>query len=167
MNKALLFLVLAGAAVAAPSAGPGPGPDGAALARSFALLGPDYKKPRDVPDMFFNPFKIEPSFELSAQKRGAAVSEQGVADAVGRRGVSGIVYAADAGMNQVIIGDQVFRIGDELTFPDGSGGQPVPLVAGASVVLREVGRNTLVFDFAADGEAAHRSSFSLQGFWKP
>jgi len=171
LKWAVLLLILVGAAAgAAPSAGQGAGkPAGETVpwTRLFALVGPDYKKAREIPDLFFNPFKVEATTELSMQKKGAAVSEQSVAEAVGRRGVSGIVYAANAGASRVIIGDQVFRIGDELSFSDGASEAAVPLVPGASVILREVRRDSLVFDFAAEGESARRSTLPLRTFWRP
>jgi hypothetical protein len=166
-----LFLVLAGLALgASPSAGPaisGPASPSAELAKLINLIGPDYKKAQELPDTFFNPFKIEATMELSLQKRSATVTEQSVAEAVGRKGVSGVLFSANAGMSQVIIGDQVFRVGDELNFPDGEGGAMVSLVAGANVVLREVNAKDLVFEFTAEGESARRSTFSLRNFWRP
>ncbi len=169
--RIILFLILADAASgAAPPSGPiagSPAIGTAALARLISQIGPDYKKAAELPDTFFNPFKVEATMEMTLQKRGAQVTEQGVADAVGRKGVSGIIYAANAGLSQVIIGDQVFRVGDELSFPEGDGGAMTALVAGASVILREVGAKNLVFDFTAEGESARRSTFSLRNFWAP
>jgi hypothetical protein len=130
----------------------------------FSLIGPDYKKPQEVPDTLFNPFKVEASNELM-QRRGAAVTDQSVASAVVHRGVSGVVYGGDGRANQVIIGDQVFRIGDELTFPSAEGSSP--LLPGASVTLREVNRNSLVFDYATEGEGSRRAIVSLRSFWRP
>lgn len=169
--RLVLFLILADAASGSapvPAAGPAAAANGtAALAKLMNLIGPDYKKAEDLPDTFFNPFKVEATMEMTLQKRSAAVTEQGVAEAVGRKGVSGIIYADNPGLSQVIIGDQVFRVGDELSFPDGEGGAMAPLVAGATVILREVGAKNLVFDFTAEGESARRSSLSLRSFWAP
>ena len=167
--RIILFLILADAASGAPPASGAPAlaASSAALARLISLIGPDYKKGAELPDTFFNPFKVEATMELALQKRSAAVTEQGIAEAVGRKGVSGIIYAGNAGLSQVIIGDQVFRVGDELDFPDGEGGAMTPLVGGASVILREVDPKDLVFDFTAEGESARRSTFSLRNFWAP
>lgn len=169
--RIILFLILAdvasGAAPASGAPAGSPANASAALARLINLIGPDYKKAMELPDTFFNPFKVEATMEASLQKRSAAVTEQGVAEAVGRKGVSGLIYAANAGLSQVIIGDQVFRVGDELDFPDGEGGAMTPLVAGASVILREVDPKDLVFDYTAEGESARRSTFSLRNFWAP
>ena len=165
-----LLLIFAAAAVpAAPPAFP-PGraaAPGGALPGLFALIGPDYKKPIDVPESFFNPFKVEATSELLQQRKGAAVTEQSVAAAVARRGISGLVYAPDGRSDQVIIGDQVFRIGEELTFPEGDGGGLAALVSGATVTLREVNSGSLIFDFAAEGELPHRAVVSLRSFWRP
>jgi hypothetical protein len=178
--RIILFLILADVASgAAPASGMSGAPPAsgnpvsaaaastAALSRLIRLIGPDYKKGTELPDTFFNPFKVEATLEMALQKRGAVVTEQGIADAVGRKGVSGIIYAASASLSQVIIGDQVFRVGDELDFPDGEGGTMAPLVAGASVILRGVDPKDLVFDFTAEGESARRSTFSLRNFWAP
>ena len=175
--RIILFIILADVATgAAPSSGApaasGTAPSAlaagsAALARLISLIGPDYKKGAELPDTFFNPFKVEATMELALQRKGAVVTEQGIADAVGRKGVSGIIYSDNAGLSQVIIGDQVFRVGDELNFPDGEGGAMAPLVAGASVILREVDPKDLVFDYTAEGESARRSTFSLRNFWAP
>jgi hypothetical protein len=171
LKTAILSFVSASLAFgAAPSAGTanaGPAGSSPELARLISQIGADYKKARELSDTFFNPFKIEATMDMSLQKRSATVTEQSVAEAVGRKGVSGVLYGANAGMNQVIIGDQVFRIGDELAFPDGEGGAMTPLVAGASVVLREVGEKSLSFDFTTEGESARRSTFSLRNFWRP
>ena len=165
-RTALLFLLPAGLVFgAAPPASPAL--SSAELAKLISLIGPDYKKAQELPDTFFNPFKIETTVEFSGQKKSSAVTEQAVAEAVGRKGVSGVIYAANIGMSQVIIGDQVFRVGDELDFPDGESGASVPLISGANVVLREVSATNLVFDFSSEGEAAHRSTFSLRNFWRP
>jgi len=132
----------------------------------YSLIGPDYKKPVEVPDTLFNPFKVEMSNDLN-QRKGAVVTDQSVAAAVTHRGISGVVYAADGQMSQVIIGDQVFRIGDELSFPEAEGGALAPLVAGASVTLREVNAQSLVLEYSAEGEKARRAVVSLRAFWRP
>jgi hypothetical protein len=136
------------------------------LAKLIPLITPDYKKAQELPDTFFNPFKVEATMELSGQKRAGTVTEQSVADAVGHKGVSGIIFAPEPGMNQVIIGDQVFRVGDELNFPD-DGGAMAPLLSGASVILREVDGKNLVFEFTAEGGISRRSTFSLGNFLRP
>jgi len=132
----------------------------------FALFGADYKKPQVLPETFFNPFKVQTETTL-AKKEGPGAVADTVADAIGLRRVSGIVYAPGSGANRAIIGDQVFGIGDELSFPDGDKPGLAPLVAGSTVVLREVDQNHLAFDVGAEGEAPHRVSFSLRNFWTP
>jgi hypothetical protein len=167
----IAFLILAALAFgAAPSAGPataGPEIGNAALAKLIPLITPDYKKNQELPDSFFNPFKVEATLELSDQKKAATVTEQSVADAIGRKGVSGVIFAPQPDMNEVIIGDQVFRVGDELDFPDGDAGAMGPLLAGANVFLREVDGKSLVLEFTAEGGTPHRSTFSLGTFLRP
>jgi hypothetical protein len=132
----------------------------------FDALGADYKKPQVLPETFFNPFKVhaEPG---PAKKDGPGVTADAVADAVGLRRVSGIVYSPAAGTNRAIIGDQVFGVGDELSFPDEDKPGLVPLVPGNTVVLREVDAQHLAFDVAAEGEAPRHVIFSLHSFWAP
>jgi hypothetical protein len=166
MKHAPFFLFLCTVALhPAQAAQTSPGP--AAFSKLASLIGTDYKKPSELPDTFFNPFKVEATSESMLQKKGAAVTEQSVAEAVGRRGVSGILFGSKGGLNQVIIGDQVFHVGDELTFPEGDAGASAPLVPGASVILREIGEKNLVFDFSAEGESGRRSTYSLRNFWRP
>ena len=171
----LLFVAALAAGIvhaAAPTpaaAVPAPAPAKGDPDALFALVGRDYKKPLEVPDGFFNPFKIDTTSELVTQQKmaGVTVTNDAVTEAVERLGVSGIVYGqGTAGAARVIIGDQVFRIGDTLEFPDAKGGMN-PLIPGANVTLREVAANTLVFDFASETEPARRASFPLHTFWRP
>jgi hypothetical protein len=166
--KSALILLLAALAVVplsgAPASSPASAPSGAAL---FEQVGSDYKKPQEVPDTFFNPFKIQATGSAAPKKGGAAITNELVSDAVGRRGVSGLAYAKTADASHVIIGDQVFGIGDELTFPDGDTGGSVPLVAGAIVVLRQIGAQDLALDLTPEGEATRRINLPLHAFWQP
>jgi hypothetical protein len=148
-------------ALAVPAAAPVP------QAYLFGLIGPDYKKPREVPDVFFNPFKIQASSAIAAGPKKDAVSNEAIAEAIARRGVTGIVCAPDGHASRVIIGDQVFAAGDELSFPVGEKDGLAPLVPGASTVLREVGPESLSFEVTPDGEAARRLNFPLRDFWRP
>lgn len=156
--------VLALLAAVAPLAQPAPAAP-AEHALPLSLIGPDYKRPIEVPDSFFNPFKVEATLELGDQRRGAAISEQSVAAAVLERGISGIILDGDPSRSQAIIGDQVFAVGDELAFPQGD--SLVPLLAGASVTLRAVGERSLQVEFTAEGEGARRAVVSLKNFWRP
>jgi hypothetical protein len=180
MKTVLCFLLsaLAAAAVraevgpAAPTVNPGTGRAGVSpgtgnSANLFSLVGADYKKPQELPDSFFNPFKIDTAFESALQKKAEPVTNEAVTDALDRHGVSGITYASEPGQNRVLIGDQVFGVGDELTFPDMEKGGSQPLMTGASITLREINPGYLSFDVTPEGEAAHRLSFSLRNFWKP
>jgi hypothetical protein len=134
--------------------------------RQFNLLNTDYKKPQVLAETFFNPFKVQADVGLS-KKEGPGVTNESVAAAIGHRGVSGIVYLSGKGANQVIIGDQVFGIGDELSFPGGEKAGFVPLVAGATVVLREVGKDRLGVDVTGESDTARRVTFPLRSFWQP
>jgi hypothetical protein len=132
----------------------------------FSFIGPDYKKPQELPENFFNPFKSQASGSDLARKEAVTVSNEAVASAIGHRGISGIVYSPDARADRVVVGDQVFAIGDELSFPDGDKPDGSPLVAGASVILRAVHQENLQFDIVPEGEASRRLVFSLHGFWR-
>ncbi len=74
-----------------------------------------------------------------------------------------------AGANKVIIGDQVFGVGEELSFPtkDTAKDEPDPLVAGASVVLLEVKPESLTVEITAEGEPPRRLAYPLRNFWRP
>ena len=120
-----------------------------------------------MPDNFFNPFKIQATGSAAPRKASAAITNELVSEAVGHRGVSGLVYGTPAATSHVIIGDQVFGIGDELVFPDGDTGKDIPLVAGAAVVLREIGAQDLALDLTPEGEATRRINFPLRAFWRP
>ena len=125
----------------------------------FGPIGLDYKKPQVLSDSFFNPFKVQAGAGLS-KKDGAAVTNESVAEAIGLRGVSGIVYAPGGKAKRAIIGDEVCFI--DPTKADGA-----PLVPGVSVVLREVGLRSLGVDVSGDGEAPRRVIFPLLSFRKP
>jgi hypothetical protein len=134
----------------------------------FDLVGIDYKKPQELSDAFFNPFKIQASIGSGSQKKdGAAVTNDTITDALGKRGVSGILYAPQGDRNRVIVGDQVFGIGDEITFPNADSDALSPLVPGASVVLRTVTSGSLGLDVTPDGEPARRIAYPLRAFWRP
>jgi hypothetical protein len=132
----------------------------------FNPVGIDYKKPQDLPDTFFNPFKIAAGVD-SQKKDSATVTNDTIIEALGHRGISGIIYAQRDSRNRVIIGDQVFGVGDELAFPNDTKDTPDPLVTGASVVLREVGKANLTLDVSPEGEPARRMTFPLRAFWRP
>jgi hypothetical protein len=132
----------------------------------FNPIGIDYKKPQDLPDSFFNPFKVQSAGE-SQKKDSATVTDDAIVEALGHRGISGIIYALREGRNRVIIGDQVFGVGDELTFPNDAKDVPDPLIAGASVVLREVGKANLTLEVTPESEPVRRLTFPLRAFWRP
>lgn len=162
MKTALLFL-LAFLACKARCASSAPAEGG-----GFAGVGIDYKKPQELSASFFNPFRIQSASDSAMQKKDSAtVTNDVVAGALAHRGVSGIIYTRQGGGSEVIIGDQVFGVGDELTFPDEGKDDPVPLVSGASVVLRGVGAGNLAFDVSPEGEPVRRMTYSLRGFWRP
>ena len=132
----------------------------------FEPIGLDYKKPKVLSDSFFNPFKVQVGASLS-KKDGAAVTNESVAEAIGLRGVSGIVYGPGGMAKRAIIGDDVFTVGDELNFSDPTKEEGAPLVPGVSVILREIGRRSLGVDVSGDGEAPRRVTFPLVSFRKP
>jgi hypothetical protein len=163
LGLALLASTLA--ARGAPAAPAAPAPDSVAR---FSLLGDDYKRAQVLPEGAFNPFKIQAATSLpGARKDGAPASTESIADAVEHRRVSGVLLAAAAADNRVIIGDTVFAVGDPLEFFDAEKGAAVPLAAGLTVVLREVRRDGLGLDVGQEGEAPHRVDFPLRTFWRP
>jgi len=154
----LLFALLAAAAAHAD----GTASDGG----RFEPIGTDYKKPEVLTDTFFNPFKVQVESTF-AKKDGTAVTNEKVAAAIGHRGISGIVYSPDGRATRAIIGDDVFAVGDELSFSDANKPEGMPLVLGVSVVLREVGAHGLGVDVSADGETTRRVNVPLGNFSKP
>ena len=70
------------------------------------------------------------------------------------------------GTGRVIIGDQVFAVGDELGFPDGEKPGLAPLLAGSTVILREADAHHLVLEVSAEGEVPRRVNFPLVDFWR-
>lgn len=153
----LLFLALAGIARAADPAD----------APRLGAIPADYKHAATVPSTFFNPFKIQGATESDAGHRdAAAVSDQSIIAAIGHRGVSGLLYAASAGQDRAIIGDEVFAVGDELQFADDQQGS-APLISNAAVILRGVANDKLTFDVTPVGETTRRLTYPLHAFWKP
>jgi len=134
---------------------------------SLKRLGPDFKKPIEVPETLFNPFKIQSVNELAPHKKEVATVSNGqVADALGKRIISAILYSPTPKRNRAVIGDQNFEAGDELVFVNDKG-QREPLVAGVSVYLREIGEKTLQIEIATQGEASRLMAFSLRDFYRP
>lgn len=160
-----LVLALGASALSARGAPAAATPDSVSR---FALLGSDYKQAQVLPDSAFNPFKIQAATSLpNGRKDGAPASTESIADAVEHRRVTGVLLAAAAADNRVIIGDTVFAVGDPLEFFDPDKGASVPLAPGMTVVLREVRKDALGLDVGQDGESPHRLEFPLRTFWRP
>jgi hypothetical protein len=131
----------------------------------FDSFGSDYKRGQVLPETFFNPFKVR--FESGLAKReGPGATAESLAEAITRRGVSGLAASPGGGPGRVIIGDQVFCVGDELGFPDADKPGLAPLLAGSTVILRAADAHKLVFEVSADGDAPRRVNFPLADFWK-
>jgi hypothetical protein len=131
----------------------------------FDLVGPHYKAVQELPPTFFNPFKSQTTSAALARKETPTVTNEAVAEAVTKRGVSGIVLSPDLRANRVVVGDEVFGVDDELSFPDPKRPEAAPLVGGATVVLRAIRRDNLEFEIRVEGEAARTLTFPLRRFW--
>ncbi len=131
----------------------------------FSLVSPDYKRPVDVPQSFFNPFKIQVVTDADA-RRDVAVTNEVVTAALAAKGLSGLLYASQPALNRVILGDDIFSVGDELQFSSDTG-TPLPLVTGATVVLRRVESDKLTLEVTPAGEAARTLTYPLRAFWRP
>jgi hypothetical protein len=170
--KAFLALVLAGAAAAAlradaPRAVP-PGGPAADLASRFDLIGENYKKAAVVLESVFNPFRIQSAEAPGGSRRDPAdITNEAIVAAVEHRRVSGVLLAPVAANNRVIIGDEVFAVGDPLEFFDLGAGATQPLVAGVSVTVREIRTDRLALDVGRESEAPRRVDFPLRTFWRP
>lgn len=133
---------------------------------SLKRFAPEYKKPIEVPESLFNPFKIQTINELAPRKKEAAsVTNEQVAEAIGKRGLSAILYAPDPRRSRMVLGDQNFVVGDELVFVTDKG-ESDGLVAGVSVFLREIGPRSLQIEIATQGEASRLMTFSLREFYR-
>ena len=157
---ALLGLLAASAVHAAP-------PPVDSSLTPYDRVGVDYKTPQVLTETFFNPFHVQASADAMQKKEGAAVTDEAVTAAIGVRGVSGVLFGARPGSSRIIVGDQVFSIGDELTFPDADKGGVLPLVKGASVVLRRVSRDSMGLDISPETEPTRRMNIPLRDFWHP
>jgi hypothetical protein len=166
----LLFFVALPGAWAAGSATPTPAAPlstEASAAPEFGSISPDYKKPTELLESFFNPFKIQPGLEATLSGHEVpAVSNDAVLAALSHRGLSGLLYGKSAARNRVIIGDEVFSVGDELIFASDKDAA-APLVTGATVFLRAVQANNLLLEVTPTGEAPRPLNYSLRAFWRP
>jgi len=177
MNRLLLILsILMLARLAAADAGPPPfakasGDKEPALHQDlphgdrFELIGPHYKAPQELPPGYFNPFKSQTTSAALARKEAPTVTNEAVAEAMTKRGVSGIVLSPDLRTNRVVLGNEVFGIDDELNFPDPKATEPAPLLGGANVVLRAIRVENLELEIRVEGEAARTMTFPLHRFW--
>ena len=156
MKRLILFLCLASGLRAADTPVP---PD------RFNLIGEDYKHARELPPTLFNPFKSQASNAALARKETASVTDESVSDALTTRGLSGIVISPDAEANRVVVGDEVFGVGDELSFPDPKRPTLDPLVTGASVLLSAIRQENLEFEVRVEGEPPRHMTFPLHSFW--
>lgn len=137
-------------------------------ASRLSLIGDDYRKVAVLPESLFNPFKIHATNLANLDRNSdAKVTDQTILDAIEQRGVSGLLCAPQAGDSRVIIGDQVFGVGDELSFAAENHDEDAPLVLGATVVLRTVAADRLAFEVSFEGESAHLLDFPLSKFWRP
>jgi len=156
----LVGLLLGGAAGAAePAVDP-------TLVR-YDAVGADYKKAQVLTETFFNPFHVQATSDALQKKEGAAVTDEAVAAAIGQRGISGVLFGAKPGASRIIVGDQVFGIGEEIAFPDQDKGGLIPLVKGAAVVLRRVSRESMGLEISPETEPSRRMNIPLRAFWHP
>jgi hypothetical protein len=177
VGRVAIGLVLLNLAEAAPTSSSGLSPRAAgafpaailatADENRFNSVQTDYKKPQELSEAFFNPFKVHATVQELQKKGSAAITNETVIDAVAGRGISGMLFAAKPTLNRVIIGDQVFSVGEELTFPDPEKGGQAPLLAGANVILRRVRSDSLELDVSTETEPARRVNFPMRSFWRP
>jgi hypothetical protein len=136
----------------------------AILPDRFSLVDSQYKVARELPPTFFNPFKSQANGP-GGRKETASITNEMIADALSKRGISGIVLSADARAERVVLGDEVFGVGDELAFPAPKQPVPVALVAGSTVLLTVIRAENLEFEVRVDGEPSRRLTFPLHAFW--
>ncbi|HEY3756922.1 MAG TPA: hypothetical protein VGL42_12290 [Opitutaceae bacterium] len=139
---------------------------GVDLQTPFGQMTVDYKNPVEVPANLFNPFKAQLLQKGDDHSAVATVSDDAVRAAVASRGLSGLVLAAAASDNRAIIGNEVFGVGDELSFTDDKGAS-APLVSSATVVLKSISKQTLLLELTAGGESPRMVAISLRAFLAP
>jgi hypothetical protein len=163
---AILCLLAAASPLFAAAPAPAPGPEAPAR---FQPVGDNYKKAAVLEESTFNPFKIQSATGVPGfgRKDTPAASNEMVAEAVAHRRITGVLLAANPADNRVIIGDEVFGVGDTVEFFDRDKGANVPLAAGASVTIHEIRQNSLLLDIGLDGESPRRLDFPLRDFWRP
>jgi hypothetical protein len=167
--KAIMLLALALAAAESGRGASPPREGGQDSPSRFSLIGDDYKKAVVLPDSIFNPFKIQAATELpgGGKRDGMGATNESIVGALEGRRVTGVLIGPDAASNRVIIGDQVFSVGDPLEFFDKDKGVPVPLVSGANVILREIKKDSLALDVGLESETPRRVDYILRSFWRP
>jgi len=131
----------------------------------FNLIGDNYKHARELPPTLFNPFKSQSNNAALARKETASVTNEAISDALTTRGVSGIVISPDAQADRVVMGDEVFGVGDELSFPSPKHSNFDPLITGASVLLSAIRQENLEFEVRVEGEPPRHLTFPLRSFW--
>jgi hypothetical protein len=157
----------AGGAVSAPSVG-AQSEMASELSSKIAFIGDDYKKRVAVTDALFNPFKVQVSIDTGVGHRDdGAVTDESIVSALEARRISGITFASNPAANRVILGDQIFGVGEAVEFFDDRNDKMAPLVSGVRIVLREVKQDSLVFEVAGENAAARRLIFPLHRFWQP
>lgn len=159
----LLALVLPGALAGAPPVRPA-GPTVPVDLTRFNEFTSTYKEPAQVPPNFFNPFKIQAMTDAHSRHDVLAVNNDAIVAALTLKGLSGFVCNSGAEPGRAILGDEVFSTGDEITFATAKTGE-APVVPGASVVLKEVTADHLVFEVTPSGEGPRDVNLAVRQFW--
>jgi hypothetical protein len=158
-------ILASGVAVARPARGAGVSRDGASR---LALVGDDYRKVEVLPPSFFNPFKVRATSAIPLDRdSNLKITDDAVLQSLEHAGVTGMLLASGGRECRVILGDQVFGVGDTLEFPDGDNPVNTPLLKGAKVVLKGITPVDLDLEVTFAGEAPHPLTFPLRSFWRP
>jgi hypothetical protein len=116
---------------------------------------------------FYNPFKLtarQAALPLSAQ---STLTNEQIAQLLRQRKIQGLIFGAD-GMTgkRVIIGDEVFAVGDEIAFYNDD--YILTHLSSAGIVrLIKITRESLEFDISVSGQPSRRMDYSLSAFFAP
>ncbi|HKB92261.1 MAG TPA: hypothetical protein VKC60_17220 [Opitutaceae bacterium] len=125
-----------------------------------------------LPDAFYeriyDPFQFRttnrtPIVDKEGEKIAPALKLEDIAVLLGKRGVQGVVYPEREAGSAVIIGDTLFRIGDELVFPIDD--KVKPLTPQARIFLRRIRKQSLDLEVQPTTGPNQTVVYSLSTFW--
>jgi hypothetical protein len=116
---------------------------------------------------FYNPFKLtarQAALPLSAL---STLTNEQIAQLLGERKVQGLIFGADGVTGKrVIIGDELFTVGDEIAFYNND--CVLTRLSSAGIIhLVKITRESLEFEISVNGQPSRRVDYSLSSFFTP